>query len=208
MFKHLLAQANEETSKKKGLPFLYVIAILLLGIAFMLASNIFGENKQINEETMSVYQNDEKNVQPAFGQKQDTKVKTIAEYEERYAEQLKAALEAIAGVEDVTVVVNIDTTETKVLEKNRATQQKTTEETDPQGGKRKIEDNSLNEEVVIIRQGEEETPIILTTKKPEIRGVLVVAKGADNIQVKKSIVEAVTRVLHVPSHRVAVMPKK
>jgi stage III sporulation protein AG len=37
---------------------------------------------------------------------------------------------------------------------------------------------------------------------------LVVAKGADNLQIKKWIVEAVTRVLNVPSYRVAVLPKK
>ena len=51
-------------------------------------------------------------------------------------------------------------------------------------------------------------PVVIETKKPAIRGVLVVAKGADNIQVKKWIIEAVTRSLDVPSHRVAVMPKK
>jgi stage III sporulation protein AG len=208
MFKHLFAKSNEETTKKKVTPFSYVIVILLLGIAFMLVGNLFGGNKQTNTETMPVYQNNEPNAQSVFGQKRNTKAKTIAEYEERYEEQLKNALEAMAGVEDVTVIVNVDATEMKVLEKNRTTQQKTTDETDREGGKRKVEDHSTNEEVVIIRQGEEETPIVLTTKKPEIRGVLVVAKGADNIQIKKWIVEAVTRVLHVPSHRVAVMPKK
>jgi stage III sporulation protein AG len=207
-FKHLLARSNEGAAKKKAIPFSYVIVILLLGVAFMLAGNLFGESKQTNTETVAVSQNNEPNAQPVFGQKSNTKAKSIAEYEERYEEQLKSALEAIVGVEDVTVVVNVDATETKVLEKNRTTQQKTTDETDREGGKRNVEDNSMNEEVVIIRQGEEETPIVLTTKKPEIRGVLVVAKGADNIQVKKWIVEAVTRVLHVPSHRVAVMPKK
>jgi stage III sporulation protein AG len=51
-------------------------------------------------------------------------------------------------------------------------------------------------------------PVVVETKKPDIRGVLVVAKGAENIQVKKWIVEAVTRVLGVSSHRVSVVPKK
>ena len=53
-----------------------------------------------------------------------------------------------------------------------------------------------------------EGPIISETKKPSVRGVLVVAKGAENIQIKKWIIEAVTRSLDVPSHRVSVMPKK
>jgi stage III sporulation protein AG len=38
--------------------------------------------------------------------------------------------------------------------------------------------------------------------------VLIVAKGADDVRVKKEIIEAVTRVLDVPSHRVAVSAKK
>jgi stage III sporulation protein AG len=61
---------------------------------------------------------------------------------------------------------------------------------------------------VIIQEGEKEVPIVLETKKPEIRGVLIVAKGADNIQIEKWIKESVTRLLDVPSHRVSVMPKK
>ncbi|SIB32256.1 stage III sporulation protein AG [Mycobacteroides abscessus subsp. abscessus] len=71
-----------------------------------------------------------------------------------------------------------------------------------------MEDLSKEDQLVIIRDGEKEVPIVVETKKPVIRGVLVVAKGADNIQVKKWIIEAVTRSLDVPSHRVAVMPKK
>ncbi|NUJ69844.1 stage III sporulation protein AG, partial [Pseudoalteromonas sp. 2102] len=71
-----------------------------------------------------------------------------------------------------------------------------------------IQDESTDEKIVIVRKGDEETPLVLQTRKPEIRGVLVVAKGADQVQVKKWIVEAVTRTLNVPSHRVAVLPKK
>jgi stage III sporulation protein AG len=204
--KRLLQPSNEESKTKKGTPFSYVVVILLFGVAFMLISNIYEEQKVTT--TMAVTENREEQAEPVFGTQRDSKAKTIAEYEERYEEQLKAALESIVGVEEVTVVVNIDATEMKVLEKNKVTQHQTTDETDNQGGKRKVEDNSVNEEVVIVRKGDEETPIILTTKKPQIRGVLVVAKGADNIQIKKWIVEAVTRVLDVPSHRVAVLPKK
>ncbi len=91
------------------------------------------------------------------------------------------------------------------MKKDRRNQQK---KRIPQGGKRKIEDSSQEQQLVIIREGEKEVPIVIETKKPEIRGVLVVASGADNIQVKSWIIEAVTRSLGVPSHRVAVMPKK
>ena len=112
------------------------------------------------------------------------------------------------GVSNVSVIVNIDATETKVYEKNSVAQRQTTEETDRDGGERKVEDFSTDEKIVIIREGDKEVPLVKETKKPTIRGVLIVAKGADDIRVKKEIIEAVTRVLNVPSHRVAVSAKK
>ena len=140
--------------------------------------------------------------------KNSTENSVIDDYERTYETQLKEALDAIVGVEDVTVVVNVDATEKKVLEKNRNTQTQITDETDREGGKRKVEDQSTEEQLVIIQNGEKEVPIVIETKKPEIRGVLVVAKGAENIQVKKWIVEAVTRSLDVPSHRVSFCRRK
>ena len=54
---------------------------------------------------------------------------------------------------------------------------------------------------------DKETPVVLRTEKPKVRGVLVVAKGVDNIQVKAMVKEAVIRLLDVPAHRVSVSPK-
>jgi len=179
---------------------------LLAGVALMVVSHFTKSGEDV-PATPSAEQSDAPS-EPAFLSSKETKEKVIAAYEERYEKELKAALEAIEGVEDVTVVVNLDSTELKLFEKKRSTQKQTTKEGDKEGGKRTIENESTNEEVIIIRNGEEETPLVVATKKPDIRGVLVVAKGADNLQIKKWIVEAVTRVLNVPSYRVAVLPKK
>lgn len=56
--------------------------------------------------------------------------------------------------------------------------------------------------------GDKEVPLVVETVKPSIKGVLVVAKGAEDIKIKSMIVEAVTRALDVPSHRVSVQPKQ
>ncbi|GMB07681.1 stage III sporulation protein AG [Thermolongibacillus altinsuensis] len=185
--------------EKNGL----IALVLLVGVAFMIFGNIFHSPSSENSETT------DETAQPVFRQTdEETKMKKIADYEERYEAQLKEALEAIVGVGEVKVVVNVDATETKILEKNQTIEKQKTTEEDKEGGKRNIEDSSTDEKVVIVRKGDEEAPIVLQTKKPEIRGVLVVAKGAEKIQIKKWIVEAVTRTLDVPSHRVAVLPKK
>jgi stage III sporulation protein AG len=202
--------SKEGHSEKKPGKYHYLLLVLLFGAAIMLISNMLYSGDASKSE-MQVFHNKETNEAeevPAFGQKKSEEKSLMKQYEEAYETELKEALEGILGVDDVTVVVNVDATEKQVLEKNTVTQSQTTTETDREGGKRKVEDASNDEQLVIIRDGEKEVPIIVETKKPEIRGVLVVAKGADNIQIKKWITEAVTRVLDVPSHRVAVMPKK
>lgn len=202
---------SREPSEKKTGKYQYLIIVLLFGAAIMLLSNIFFNENETNTE-LNVFNNTKQSQSgeevPAFGQKNAKQNNVIEDYENAYENQLKEALEGIKGVGNVTVVVNVEATEKQILEKNEKRQTQSTDETDPQGGKRKIEDSSQEQQLVIIREGEKEVPIVIETKKPEIRGVLVVASGADNIQVKSWIIEAVTRSLGVPSHRVAVMPKK
>ncbi|MBS4191234.1 stage III sporulation protein AG [Bacillus sp. FJAT-49705] len=201
---------KDHTDKKPG-KYQYLLLVLLFGAAIMLVSNIFFKDEPSNA-SLEVLKNQEKanNEEDieAFGHKQKEGNDLIAAYERAYEAKLKEALDVIIGVDDVTVVVNVEGTEKKVLEKNRTNKTQITDETDREGGKRKVEDQSIEEQLVITRNGEKEVPIEIETRKPKISGVLVVAKGADNIQVKKWIIEAVSRVLDVPSHRVAVMPKK
>ncbi|WP_442853418.1 stage III sporulation protein AG [Bacillus sp. B-jedd] len=196
-----------EPEKKKH-RYQYMALVLCIGAVFMLVGNIFlPEKKGEVVPTAAQLEGGGEEV-PVFGQKKSAKKATVENYERTYENQLKEALEDMLGVDDVTVVVNVESTESKVLEKNRVTKRQTTVEKDPEGGTRNVEDASVDEQLVIIRSGEKEEPIVIETKKPEIRGVLVVARGADNIEVKKWIIEAVTRSLGVPSHRVAVMAKK
>jgi|UPI000429AF97 stage III sporulation protein AG len=197
------------TEGKKG-KYQYMILVLCIGAAFMLAGNMLFKNKNAESALPAMKLNSTQKTEdvPTFGVKKDSSGTSIADYERAYERQIKEALNSMLGVRDVTVVVNIDSSESKVLEKNKVLKNQTTDEIDREGGKRKVEDSSVDEQLVIIRNGDKEVPIVIETKKPTIRGVLVVAKGAQNIQVKKSIIEAVTRALDVPSHRVAVMAKK
>lgn len=172
----------------------------------LLTTNQTGQTPEVKTVFNNDKQDDEGDVE-TFGQKK-SEFKTTKDYEIYLQNEMKEALESIAGVQDVKVVIYVDASEKKVYERNKVTQKQVTEETDQEGGKRTVEDTSVDEQLVLIKSGEKEGPIISETKKPSVRGVLVVAKGAENIQIKKWIIEAVTRSLDVPSHRVSVMPKK
>ncbi|WP_077618750.1 stage III sporulation protein AG [Bacillus sinesaloumensis] len=187
----------------------YFLLLLAVGIAFMLISNLFTGDTPSSvlpaSSSTEVVSKDE----PTFGgQKDDDLNNAISKYEDRYENELKESLEAIAGVEDVIVSVSVDATETKILEKNTVTQSQLTNEEDRDGGKRQVEDLTKDEQVVIIRSGDSETPIVLKIEKPEIRSVLIVAKGVENAKIKQMVVEAVTKGFDVPNHKVAVVPRK
>jgi stage III sporulation protein AG len=200
---------NDEKPDKKMGKYQYMILVLCIGAAFMLVSNIVFKSNTSTMDTpvTKTVKQDSGNV-AAFGFNKSGDNPEITNYEKKYETELTKALEEMLGVNDVTVLVSIDSTDQKVLEKNKSTKTQTTEETDKQGGQRKVQESSTDEQLVITRNGDQEGPIVIETKKPEIRGVWIVAKGAENIEVKKWIVEAVTRVLGVPSYKVAVTPKK
>jgi len=186
----------------------YLIIVVLFGAGIMLLSNMFF--KDDNSDISAFSQNTENSTNQAeevFGQKSSGS-NDITDYEKLYTEQIKEAINSMAGVKDAVVYVNIDGSEMKVYEKNQTTSSQTTEEEDPQGGKRTVEENSSEETLVTVPNGDKQVPIVVETKKPTIRGVLVIAKGAENIKVKSMIVEAVTRALDVPSHRVSVQAKQ
>lgn len=193
-------------------PYRNIAILFLAGILLMISSLFINRGDETENTTNAVFETASKDVNKevaeTFGSAGSKKAGAIASIEKAYESELKDTLETMSGVSDVSVIVNVDSTEEKVYEKNAVSQHQITEETDRDGGERKVEDFSTDEKVVVIREGDKEVPLIQQTKKPTIRGVLIVAKGAGNMSVKKEIVEAVTRVLDVPSHRVAVSAKK
>lgn len=207
----LLKPKEEEGKEKKPPMYLYAVVVLLLGTGIMIAGNVINTDQppSTNDTAASVFnQNETEEDVEVFGKKGNTEFKNSRDYEVYLQNEMKDALESIAGVEDVKVVVYVEASEKNIYEKNKTTQRQVTDETDQEGGKRTVEDTSVDEQLVIIKNSDKEGPIISETRKPQVSGVLVVAKGADNIQIKKWIIEAVTRALDVPSHRVSVLPKK
>jgi len=132
----------------------------------------------------------------------------IAEYENMYETQLKEILSTVAGVGEVEVMVNLESTPELVVEKNTNTRTSTNQETDKDKATRNQSEQSRDEQVVVIQGGKQDQPVIVKTMKPRVRGVLVVAKGAENIQVKAWMTEAVQKVLDVPVYKISILPKK
>ncbi len=144
---------------------------------------------------------------PAFGggAAKDSK---FAAYEASYEDELKDILQKIVGVGEVSVMVTIDSTEEIVAERNMTESSQETNERDANGANRHITQTSRSGEIVLYTESGDNAPLVRKTIRPTLRGVFIVAEGAENQTVKKMIIEAVERGLGVPPHKISVAPSK
>ncbi|MEK5060126.1 stage III sporulation protein AG [Paenibacillus sp. FSL H7-0326] len=198
--------SGEDGAAKRGQTFRWLIIVGLIGVAIVILSS-FVNVKEIEPENVGREPPQETSVQSAFESSvnEATPFDTI---ERSFEDKMKGILEQIVGVGTVDIMVTIDSTEEIIVQRNMQDSQQNTEETDANGGERNITQYTRSGEIVTYNESGDEVPIITKKIKPQVRGVLVVAKGAENKVVKDLIVEAVEKGLNVPSYRISVVPRK
>lgn len=180
-----------------------ILLFVLIGIAIM----IFSSFLDITEQAIPSEPQTPTQETSGFIDKNSTP-KTMQDYEKLYENQLTEVLTSMIGLDEVIVKVNLESTEEVVYERNTTFSEQITKEKDKQGGTREVSNLSKDEQVVLIRVDNNEQPLVIKTLKPKVRGVIVFAKGAENVRVKAMIIEAVQRLLDVPPHRIGILPRK
>lgn len=132
----------------------------------------------------------------------------FAPIEQQLESRLKDILEKIVGVSSVDVLVTVDSTEEIVVQQESSESQSTTNETDANGGRRHISSVTKDGKVVLYEVSGDQKPIVTKTISPRIRGIIVVARGAENQTVKHLIADAVSKGVNVPVSRISVVPRK
>lgn len=126
-------------------------------------------------------------------------------YETAIEKRLTSMLAKMQGVGSVSVMVTVHANEEKVLAEDTTANTQRTEEKDQAGGTRTTDIMQQTNDVVL-QNGN--TPYIVKEYAPEIRGVFILAEGADDSAVKNQITEAVSKLLDVPVHKISVEKKK
>src|SRR5690625_4837539 len=134
-------------------------------------------------------------------------IASVSEMEHKYEQELQSLLNKMSHISEVDIMVNIDSTNINVYEKDLILGSQLSNESDQNGGMREVQDETNESQLVVIREGDKEKPLLVQTKKPEIRGVLILAKGVESASTQKSIIDAVAKVLGVPTYKISVMPK-
>jgi len=129
-------------------------------------------------------------------------------YEENQKTDLKNILKKMNGVGDVEVMMSFDNGEKKVPAYDTSAQKSITEETDTSGGKRVNNQNTDSSKIVMTTNDGNNEPFILTTYKPKLNGVIILAEGAENSKIKYEIEQAVSRLYNLSLDKVNVYSMK
>ncbi|MEW6540211.1 MAG: hypothetical protein AB1402_01170 [Bacillota bacterium] len=133
----------------------------------------------------------------------------IQSEEEYLARTLEVMLRQISGAGLVDVVVRLEESTTSEYALNQTIGRRVTDEKDPAGSVRvTTEENDTGNLVVVRGDGGSETPVVERETAPRVAGVLVVAEGARNPQIKAELFRATRVALGVEPHRILVLPKK
>ncbi len=175
------------------------------GVLLIVLANVFTGDKKIPDETVNLKPPGNSQAEPARGSAPD-----VTEMENLLARQLETVLAQISGVGEITVTVNLASTTEKDYAVNTITNSKTTQEHDQKGGNRTVTEINENGQVVLVRenQGSREEPVVVKEIKPEVKGVVVVAEGAEDPVIKADLMKAAQVYLDVPLYKVIVLPKE
>ena len=174
-----------DAKNKKYVIVVVIILLLILLLTFLPLNN--GQQKPVT----TVY----KQAQP----------KESEDYETALEKKLAGMLAKMEGVGSVSVMVTTVSNEEKVLAEDINSHTQRTEEKDQSGGSRMTESTQSTNSVVL-QSGN--TPYVIKKYAPEIKGVFILAEGAGDSVVKNQMIDAVSRLLDVPVHKISIEKKK
>lgn len=202
MFKDKLSKFFEKgeeeqggNNKKKIENFVFFIVVLIITIV---AINLIWNDKKSSNKTNEV---DPDKVLA------DDHIHTNDEVEEttdNLTQSLENILSKIQGVGDVNVFIHYSESSEVVAMYNENSKSSTTEETDTSGGIRKIQETDTQKDIIYEENNGVKTPMTKKVVQPKIEGAIITAKGASDVEVKTSIIQAVEAATGLATHKIQV----
>ena len=118
--------------------------------------------------------------------------------------ELEEILSNISGVGNVKVMITYAQTSKTMPVYNEEGTQESTEETDSQGGTRKVNKTDTKKEIIYEETDDGKKLITQSIISPVVEGAIITAQGANNATVKANIIQAVGAVTGLATHKIQV----
>ncbi|AWZ48262.1 stage III sporulation protein AG [Clostridiaceae bacterium 14S0207] len=202
---------NKNKNKKNNFTNMFIL--ILVGVFLLMSVGVFSKHKAAPTMAELSANKNKESKDPDENLKLDNNEenkgsKDVQKYGEELNEKLKRILGLIDGVGRIESMIYFESGEQYVPAININNAISATEETDTNGGKRKINQNNDGKTIVTFNEKDSTKPLITETKAPKITGVCVVAEGATDKVTQLRIVQAVVNLFNLPENKVQVYPMK
>lgn len=189
-------EGGNKTNTKKIENLIFFVVILIITIVVI--NIIWNDGEKSSEEDLQ-------NTSSKQLAKEDTNsIETSSETTNELELKLEEILSKIQGVGEVKVFINYSESSEIIPMYNENTKTSNTEETDTSGGTRTIQEEDSQKEIIYEEDDGQKTPITQKVVQPKVEGAIITAKGANNADVKSSIIQAVEAVTGLATHKIQV----
>jgi len=130
-------------------------------------------------------------------------------YGEYWESRLEEFLSRMDGVGNVRVVMSLEDSGERVVEKDIPVTRSTTNETDSNGGTREINNFSSEEQTLLVtEESGRQMPYVVRETTPKVTGILVLAEGGDDPEIKEQITRLLEALFGVDAHKIVVVKMK
>lgn len=129
-------------------------------------------------------------------------------YEEILETKMATVLSKIRGAGMVSVNITLENGNVQEPAKNLVKETKTVQEKDTAGGIRTTTEVKESSQILLSKENGADRPVMVKEVKPTIKGVLIVAEGAYDSDVKANLTKAVEAGLGIPSYKITVLPQR
>lgn len=193
MFKNLLKKDESKNDKKKQIENIIIFIIILIITVLIINSMWESEESEDKEEL----QNSSKVLA------QTTSTEELDNQNDLKSD-LEDILESIEGVGKVKVLIKYSESSSIVAMYNETKSESTTKESNEDGSSKDIKETENKKEIVYTDENGENKPITEKVVMPVIEGAIITAQGANDANVKTSIVSAVEAVTGLAIHKIQV----
>ena len=198
-FKNFFAKKEGESSKKRLENI--VVFIVILVITLIVINFIWNGDKKVESNDK---QTTDANKKLAQTNQNLSNEKVSDSNENDMVMNLEEILSNINGVGKVKVMITYAETSKTIPVYNEESSQEDTEETDSQGGTRKVTQTDTKKEVIYEENDNGKSLITQSIVSPTIEGAIITAEGAKDPTVKTNIIQAVGAVTGLATHKIQV----
>lgn len=166
-----------------------IVTLGLVGVALIFLSDFIFPKKE--EKTAQI---------------EDTRIEYKAdEYHEELEKKLTKILKNIEGLEDISVMVTLESTAEYIFASEEKSQSDSQQQYN-ESGIEKEQQKSQSENKYILVEGKtgKKDALVQTILEPRVRGVLIVCKGSDNPYIQQKILEAVSKLFDISTTQIYV----